>query len=232
MEIWKVLKKSTAGTYRKLFKFVILNIIWFLLSLLVIFVGYFGLSTQIYILLAIPIIFLGPFFMAGLETGIDFVNLNDFRVKKYFVYIIKNFKRAFLGFLLSFFIYSLLILDLVFFLKKGTDSLFMLILAVLILYILIFFSMMQCYYWGFLVLDKEKKIRYILKNSLILTIDNVIFSLLWLIIVLIITLILILTGFGMVILLMNFLVLMILYGTIQIASNYDKLKIEELNSDE
>lgn len=232
MEIWKVLKKSTAGTYRKLFKFVILNIIWFLLSLLVIFVGYFGLSTQIYILLAIPIIFLGPFFMAGLETGIDFVNLNDFRVKKYFVYIIKNFKRASLGFLLSFFIYSLLILDLVFFLKKGTDSLFMLILAVLILYILIFFSMMQCYYWGFLVLDKEKKIRYILKNSLILTIDNVIFSLLWLIIVLIITLILILTGFGMVILLMNFLVLMILYGTIQIASNYDKLKIEELNSDE
>jgi len=232
VEIWKVLKKSTAGTYRKLFKFVILNIIWFLLSLLVIFVGYFGLSTQIYILLAIPIIFLGPFFMAGLETGIDFVNLNDFRVKKYFVYIIKNFKRAFLGFLLSFFIYSLLILDLVFFLKKGTDSLFMLILAVLILYILIFFSMMQCYYWGFLVLDKEKKIRYILKNSLILTIDNVIFSLLWLIIVLIITLILILTGFGMVILLMNFLVLMILYGTIQIASNYDKLKIEELNSDE
>lgn len=232
MEIWKVLKKSTAGTYRKLFKFVILNIIWFLLSLLVIFVGYFGLSTQIYILLAIPIIFLGPFFMAGLETGIDFINLNDFRVKKYFVYIIKNFKRAFLGFLLSFFIYSLLILDLVFFLKKGTDSLFMLILAVLILYILIFFSMMQCYYWGFLVLDKEKKIRYILKNSLILTIDNVIFSLLWLIIVLIITLILILTGFGMVILLMNFLVLMILYGTIQIASNYDKLKIEELNSDE
>jgi len=232
VEIWKVLKKSTAGTYRKLFKFVILNIIWFLLSLLVIFVGYFGLSTQIYILLAIPIIFLGPFFMAGLETGIDFINLNDFRVKKYFVYIIKNFKRAFLGFLLSFFIYSLLILDLVFFLKKGTDSLFMLILAVLILYILIFFSMMQCYYWGFLVLDKEKKIRYILKNSLILTIDNVIFSLLWLIIVLIITLILILTGFGMVILLMNFLVLMILYGTIQIASNYDKLKIEELNSDE
>jgi len=232
VEIWKVLKKSTAGTYRKLFKFAILNIIWFLLSLLVIFVGYFGLSTQIYILLAIPIIFLGPFFMAGLETGIDFVNLNDFRVKKYFVYIIKNFKRAFLGFLLSFFIYSLLILDLVFFLKKGTDSLFMLILAVLILYILIFFSMMQCYYWGFLVLDKEKKIRYILKNSLILTIDNVIFSLLWLIIVLIITLILILTGFGMVILLMNFLVLMILYGTIQIASNYDKLKIEELNSDE
>jgi len=232
VEIWKVLKKSTAGTYRKLFKFVILNIIWFLLSLLVIFVGYFGLSTQIYILLAIPIIFLGPFFMAGLETGIDFINLNDFRVKKYFVYIIKNFKRASLGFLLSFFIYSLLILDLVFFLKKGTDSLFMLILAVLILYILIFFSMMQCYYWGFLVLDKEKKIRYILKNSLILTIDNVIFSLLWLIIVLIITLILILTGFGMVILLMNFLVLMILYGTIQIASNYDKLKIEELNSDE
>src|SRR6056297_4121583 len=203
-----------------------------MLSTLVLFIGYSGLIIKFYYLLIVPIIFLGPFFMGGLMSGINYIEFNDFSIKQYFIYIKDNFKRGLLGFLFTFFIYLLLIADLVFFLQKGTDSLFMLILAVLVLYILIFFSMMQCYYWGFLVLDKEKKIRYILKNSLILTIDNVIFSLLWLIIVLIITLILILTGFGMVILLMNFLVLMILYGTIQIASNYDKLKIEELNSDE
>lgn len=232
MKIWQVLKDSTSQTYDKLFKFAILNIIWFLLSILVVFIGYSGLIIRFYYLLIVPIIFLGPFFMGGLMSGINYIKYNDFSIKQYFVYIKDNFKRGLLGFLLTFFIYLLLIADLIFFLQKGTNSLFMLVLAVLVLYILIFFSMMQCYFWGFLALDRQKKIRHVLKNSFLVTIDNIIFSFLWFLIVFIISAILIVTGFGMAVLLMNFLALMILNGTIAVSSDYDKLGIEELNIDE
>mgnify|MGYP006287685597 CR=1 FL=1 len=232
MKIWQVLKDSTSQTYDKLFKFAILNLIWFMLSTLVVFIGYSGLIIKFYYLLIVPIIFLGPFFMGGLMSGINYIKFNDFSIKQYFIYIKDNFKRGLLGFLFTFFIYLLLIADLVFFLQKGTDSLFMLVLAVLVLYILIFFSMMQCYYWGFLALDKEKKIRYVIKNSFLVTIDNVVFSFLWFIIVFLISAILIVTGFGMAVLLMNFLSLMMLNGTIAVSSEYDNLEIEELNRDE
>ncbi|MFO7814463.1 MAG: hypothetical protein R6V14_01775 [Halanaerobiales bacterium] len=232
MKIWQVLKDSTAQTYDKLFKFAILNIIWFFISAAVIFTGYSGLLTGFYPLLIVPLIFLGPFFMAGLMIGIDYINYKDFSIKNYFIYIKENFKRGLLGFLFTFFIYLLLILDFIFFLRKGADSLFMLILAVLVLYIIIFFSMMQSYFWGFLSMDRQKKIRHIIKNSFLVVIDNVVFSFLWVLVVFILTAILVVTGFGMAILLMNFLVLMILNGTISIASEYDKLQIKELNTDE
>lgn len=232
MKIWQVLKDSTSQTYDKLFKFAILNIIWFMLTTAVVFIGYSGLFTGFYPLLIVPLILLGPFFMAGLMIGIDYINFNDFSIKSYFVYIKENFKRGLLGFLFNFFIYILLILDFIFFLRKGADSLLMLVLAVLVLYIIIFFSMMQCYFWGFLAMDKQKKIRYIIRNSFLIVIDNVIFSFLWFLVVSILTAILIITGFGLAVLLMNFLVLMILNGTISIASEYDKLQIEELNTDE
>ena len=168
--------------------------------------------------------------MGGLFNGINYIKYNDFSIKKYFIYVKDNFKRGLLGFLLTFFIYLLLFIDLVFFLRKGTNSLFMLILAVLVLYILIFFSMMQCYFWGFLALDTDKKIRHVVKNSFLVTIDNVIFSFLWFLIVFVISALLIVTGFGMAVLLMNFLVLMILNGTITVSSDYDKLKIEGMNN--
>jgi hypothetical protein len=196
------------------------------------FIGYSGLVLRFYYLLIIPLIFIGPIFMGGIMIGIDYLDYKDFSIKNYFLYIKDNFKRGLLGFLLTFFIYLLLIADLIFFLRKGTDSLFMLVLAVLILYILIFFSMMQCYFWGFLSLDKQKKIRHVMKNSFLLTVDNVVFSFLWFLIVFIISVVLILTGFGMAVLLMNFLVLMILNGTITISSDYEKLAIEELKKDE
>jgi len=232
LKIWQVLKDSTSQTYDKLFKFAILNIIWFLLSTLVLFIGYSGLIIKFYYLLIVPIIFLGPFFMGGLMSGINYIKFNDFSIKNYFIYIKENFKRGLLGFLFTFFIYALLTADLIFFLQKGTNSLFMLILAVLVLYILIFFSMMQCYYWGFLALDKQKKIRHVIKNSFLVTIDNVVFSFLWFLIVLIITVILVVTGFEMAVLLMNFLSLMMLNGTIAVSSEYDKLELEELDKDE
>ncbi len=232
MKIWQVLKDSTSQTYDKLFKFAILNLIWFMLSIAVVFTGYSGLLTGVYPLLIIPLVFMGPFFMAGLMIGIDYINFNDFSIKSYFLYIKETFKRGLLGFLFTFFIYILLILDFIFFFRKSADSLFMLVLAVLVLYIIIFFSMMQCYFWGFLALDKQKKIRNIIKNSFLVVIDNAVFSLLWFLVVFILIFILIVTGFGLAVLLMNFLVLMILNGTISIASEYDKLQIEELNTDE
>jgi len=232
VKIWQVLKDSTSQTYDKLFKFAILNIIWFMLSTAVVFIGYSGLLNRFYPLLIVPLVFLGPLFMAGLMVGIDYINFEDFSIKNYFIYIKENFKRGLLGFLFTFFIYMLLILDLIFFLRKGADSLLMLVLAVLVLYIIIFFSMMQCFFWGFLAMDKNKKIRYIIKNSFLVVVDNIVFSLLWFLVVFILTAILIVTGFGLAVLLMNFLVLMILNGTISIASEYDKLKIEELNTDE
>ncbi len=232
MKIWQVLKDSTTQTYNKLFKFAILNIIWFMLSTFVVFIGYSSLLNGFYPLLIVPLVFLGPFFMAGLMVGIDYINYDDFSIKSYFIYIKDNFKRGLLGFLFNFFIYVLLILDLIFFLRKGADSLIMLILAVLVLYIILFFSMMQCFFWGFLAIDKQKRIRYIIKNSFLVVIDNIVFSLLWFLVVFILSAILIITGFGLAVLLMNFLVLMILNGTISIASEYDKLQIEELNTDE
>ncbi|MDZ7673410.1 MAG: DUF624 domain-containing protein [Halanaerobiales bacterium] len=232
MKIWQVLKKSTSQTYDKLFKFAILNVIWFLLSTVVVYIGYYGLYLRAYYLLIVPIIFIGPFFISGLMMGIDYIKFKDFVIKKYFSYIKENFKRGLVGFLFTFFIYIILFVDFVFFFRKGTDNLFMLILAVLILYIIIFFSMMQCTFWGYLALNKDLSIKKVIKNSFLTTIDNLVFTFLWFIVVLIISSILIITGFGIAVLLMNFVSLMVLHATIEISSKYDKIEIEELNQDE
>lgn len=228
MKIWQVLKKSTAQAYDKLFKFAIINLIWFILTTLSLFFGYIGLITGFYYLLIIPLIFLGPLLIAGLEISHDYLKTNNFIIKSYFGYIFKNFKRGFLGFLLTFIVYLVLFTDLVYFLRKGVDSLFMLILAVLVLYIIIFFSMLQAFFWGFLTLDKEKKIRHLFKNAFLVTVDNIVFSFIWFLIVLIISLVLIFTGFGMALLLLNFLSLMILNATIEIGSGYENIDIGEL----
>lgn len=232
MKIWQVLKKSTSQTYDKLFKFAILNVIWFLLSTVVVYIGYYGLYLRAYYLLIVPIIFAGPLFIGGLMMGIDYIKFKDFAIKKYFLYIKENFKRGLVGFLFTFFIYIILFVDFVFFFRKGTDSLFMLILAVLILYIIIFFSMMQSTFWGYLALNKDLSIKKVIKNSFLTTIDNLIFTFLWFIVVLIVSSILIITGFGIAVLLMNFLSLMVLHATIEISSKYDKIEIGELNQDE
>ncbi|MGM0446390.1 MAG: hypothetical protein ACQEQH_08260, partial [Bacillota bacterium] len=196
MKIWQVLKKSTSQTYDKLFKFAILNMIWFFLSTIVVYIGYYGLFIRAYYLIVFPIIFLGPFFMGGLMMAIDYIKFNDFIIKNYFSYIKENFKRGLVGFLFTFFIYLILFVDFVFFLRKGTDSLMMLILASLILYIIIFFSMMQCTFWGYLALNKDLGIKKIIKNSFLTTIDNLIFTFLWFIVVFILSAVLIITGFG------------------------------------
>lgn len=232
MKIWQVLKKSTSQTYDKLFKFAILNMIWFFLSTIIVYIGYYGLFIRAYYLIVFPIIFLGPFFMGGLMIGIDYIKFNDFNIKNYFSYIKENFKRGLVGFLFTFLIYLILFVDFVFFLRKGTDSLMMLILASLILYIIIFFSMMQCTFWGYLALNKDLSIKKIIKNSFLTTIDNLIFTFLWFIVVFILSVVLIITGFGIALLLMNFISLMVLHATIEISSKYDKLEIEELNKDE
>jgi len=232
VKIWQVLKKSTSQSYDKLFKFGILNLLWFFLSTIVVYIGYYGLFLRAYYLLIIPIILLGPFFMGGLMVSIDYLKFNDFIIKKYFTYIKENFKRGLVGFLFTFFIYIILFVDFVFFLRKGSDSIFMLVLAVLILYIIIFFSMMQCTYWGYLALKRDLGIKDIIKNSFLTTIDNLIFTFLWFIIVFILSSILIISGFGIALLLMNFVSLMILNATIEISSKYEKIEIGELSKDE
>ncbi|MCF8002201.1 MAG: hypothetical protein K9K76_10130, partial [Halanaerobiales bacterium] len=201
---------------------------WFILTTISLFFGYIGLITGFYYLLIIPLIFLGPLLIAGLEISHDYLKTNNFIIKSYFSYIFKSFKRGFLGFLLTFLVYLVLFTDLVYFLRKGVDSIFMLILAVLVLYIIIFFSMLQAFFWGFLVLDKENKIRNVFKNAFLVTLDNIVFSFIWFLIVLIISSVLIFTGFGMALLLLNFLSLMILNASIEMGSEYENIDIGEL----
>ncbi len=167
----KVLKDSFIKYYDELFKYVMLNIIWFSLFMVPFLLVYLN---EVFIIIGVLslIVFAGPIILSGMNYIYKTFDREETTIKGFFRGIKDNFKRGILSFLFSVVIYAIFILDIIFFLQNSQNYI-MMIIAILFLYLFIFFSMMQIYYWGLLTIQPETGLWQIVKRSFLLVLDNI-----------------------------------------------------------
>lgn len=197
LEIFSILKSTFKSFYEDLFKFVLLSTAWFISSFFLLFFVLIALNSGWYLLILIPLCFLGPVFLTSLYSADQIIEEGKIAFKSIFSYFKGEFWRACSAFLFSLILYIIFVVDLRFFLIKGQDNIWFLAFAFLFAYLLIYFTIYQIYFWGLLVIQKEKSFKDILKNALFLSLDNIIFSLLLFLAVFVLTAILAVIGIGL-----------------------------------
>lgn len=197
MEIFSVLKFTFKQFYEDLFKLILLSVVWFLISSVLIFAVFIALTSGWYLLLLLPLLFLGPVFLTALYGSNQILENADLSLKSLFRYFKNNFWKAFFICLLTIILYTIFVVDLRFFLLKGQENIWLLAFAFLFAYLLIYFSIYQAYLWGLLIIQPEKSLKDILKNAVVISLDNILFSLLWFLALFLLTVILFVTGIGL-----------------------------------
>lgn len=220
MVIWQVIRETGVQFYEHLFRYVFLNIIGFLLFLPVIVFGYSGIVSGWYLPLIIPVFFTGPIFLAALHIARRVVEDNELVIKDFFINIKTYFKKGLLGFLYSLAVYAVLIVDLIFFLSRDNGNIWMLALAIIVLYFLLIFSASQLYLWGLLAWREDLSFGKVIKQSFLLILDNLLFSLLWLITMIVFIVIITITAVGIPVLMMGVISLLIINGSKVILETY------------
>lgn len=221
MSILAVFKKSFLQFYENLFKLVFFNIVWFIIVTIPFFIGYIFLRSGWALPLILPLTLTGPVFMAGLQLINRLVLREEALIRDFFKDILKFFKKGFLSFIFSAVIYFIILMDILFFLERGKDSIFMLIISVIFLYLFIFFSMMQLFFWGLTTIRADLGMIKVIKQSFLLTLDNALFAFIYFICFVIIVVILFITGIGLPLLLLGLVGLFIINGTRYILKKYE-----------
>jgi uncharacterized membrane protein YesL len=215
-----VLKFTFKKYYEHLFKLVFVGLSWFILTSILLFVGFFALSTGAYPFLILPIVLIGPLLLTGLEAVHLVINQESAGFKKLISYFKSKFWRGFLVFLVTALIYLIFIVDLRFFLVRGQENTWLLAFAFLFAYLVIYFSIYQAYLWGLLIVQSEQSIKNILKNALVISLDNLLFSLLWLLALVILAGLLIVTGIGLPLAFMGILGILLIKGCQEMLAKY------------
>lgn len=197
MEIFSILKFTFKTFYEHLFKLVLLSVGWFVISSVLLFSVFIGLNSGWYLILLLPLIFLGPVFLTALYGTNEILANGRVALKSLFSYFKNNFWRGFLVFLITVILYTIFIVDLRFFLLKGQENIWLLAFAFLFAYLLIYFSIYQAYLWGLMIIQSDKSLKDIFKNAVIISLDNVIFSLLWFLALFLLSIILFVIGIGL-----------------------------------
>ncbi|MFN2340764.1 MAG: hypothetical protein ABR547_05795 [Halanaerobium sp.] len=220
MEIFSILKSTFKDFYEDLFKLVLLSVAWFVISSVLLFAVFIGLTSGWYLILLLPVIFMGPVFLTSLYGANEILEEGRVAFKSLFVYFKNNFWRGFLVFLASVILYVIFIVDLRFFLLKGQENIWLLAFAFLFAYLLVYFSIYQAYLWGLLIVQGDKSLKDILKNAVILSLDNIIFSLLWFLAIFLLTVILFVIGIGLPAGFIGIVGLLIILGTKEMLTKY------------
>ena len=220
MEIFSVLKYSFKKFYEHLFKLFILGISWFILTSLLLFTVFVSISTGWYLILPIPLLLLGPLFLTALYGVNQLLEYRDFSLKVLFKYFKNNFWRGFLVCIFSIVIYLILLFDLRFFLIQGQQNIWLLAFAFLFGYLLIYFSIYEAYLWGLLIIEPEKSLKEVFKNAVVLSIDNIVFSLVWFLALFLISSLLFIIGIGLPIAFIGIIGPLILKGNKEMLAKY------------
>ncbi|TDO94498.1 hypothetical protein DFR79_103177 [Halanaerobium saccharolyticum] len=220
LEIFSILKSTFKDFYEDLFKLVLLSVAWFVISSVLLFAVFIGLQSGWYLIILLPLIFLGPVFLTSLYGVNEILEEGRVAFKSLFAYFKNNFWRGFLVFLISVILYIIFVVDLRFFLLKGQENIWLLAFAFLFAYLLIYFSIYQAYLWGLLIIQGDRPLKDIFKNAVILSLDNIIFSLLWFLAIFLLTVILIVIGIGLPAGFIGIIGLLIIQGTKEVLEKY------------
>jgi hypothetical protein len=220
LEIFSILKSTFKDFYEDLFKLVLLSVAWFIISSVLLFAVFIGLTSGWYLIILLPLLFLGPVFLTSLYGANQILEEGRVAFKSLMSYFKNNFWRGFLVFLASVILYAIFIVDLRFFLLKGQENIWLLAFAFLFAYLLIYFSIYQAYLWGLLIIQGDRPLKDILKNAVIISLDNIIFSLLWFLAIFLLTVILFVIGIGLPAGFIGIIGLLIILGTKEMLAKY------------
>jgi len=196
LEIFSVLKYTFKNFYENLYKLVLLGLFWFIVTFILLLTALLAFSTGWFVILLIPLLFLGPVFLTVLYAVNQLLEYEDLSAKIFYKYFKNNFWKSFFVCAVSILIYTVLIIDLRFFFLRGQENIWQLAFAFLFAYLLIYFSIYQAYLWPLIIIQDDKNLKDIFKNALVISLDNIIFSLFWFLFILLITIFLAVTGLG------------------------------------
>lgn len=179
MFAWKLIKQVFGCFYDNLFFLIFFNILWFLLVFPLLFLSFQGVVMG-FLLLLLSLIPVGPLFLSGLKVLDKLAAGEKPRLRDLFLNLKESFIPGLIGFIYSLAVYLILIVDIYFFYNRIEQNYLMIPLAVIIFYLIIFFSMSQLYFWGLSVREAERSLWQKIKKSLLLVLDNMLASFLWL----------------------------------------------------
>lgn len=220
MEIFSILKSTFKDFYEHLFKLVLLSTAWFIITAFLLFLIFIALNISWYLLILLPLFFIGPIYLSALYGAERILNTGQIKLKKLIKFLKENFWRSFISFLATVILYLIFIVDLRFFLLKGQDNIWLLAFAFLFAYLLIYFTIYQAYLWPLLVLQKEKDLKIIFRNAVVLSLDNIIFSLGLFLAIFVLTSLLFVTGIGIPAAFIGIIGLLIIKGTEKMLAKY------------
>ena len=230
MFAWKLIKEVFSCFYDNLFFLIFFNILWFVLVFPLLFLSFQGLVMGFFLLL-LTLIPVGPLFLSGLKVLDRLAAGEKARFRDLFLNLKKSFFPGLIGFIYSLIVYLILIVDIYFFYTRIEQSYLMIPLAVIIFYLIIFFSMSQLYFWGLNVREREKSLWQKIKKSLLLVLDNMLASFLWLMFVISFTALLLVILPGIPILFFGLIGLTLMIGNRMIMQQYSEDKAAEEGDD-
>ncbi|GEM_PF-564582 len=187
MLVVQIIKDVFKTFYGGLFKAIILNLIWFILISPIVFLFVNGIYLDFFIPFMLPVLILGPIILTGLNLLNKIYQNEDFSLKEIFSTIKTSFLPGLLAIIYTLAVYIILIIDIWFFYGRSDGNLLFLVLTALFVYLTVFFSITQLYFWGLLVHGRELTLWTKIKRSIFLSVDNILQSFLWLAIVTAIT---------------------------------------------
>lgn len=174
MSLKQILLKSIKDFYENLFLLSGVSLIWFFIVGALLYVGIAGVFLRLPLPILMNLIFVGPLTLGAFHFTSEVIQKKEIKLRDYFRQFARQFLRGIFAYWLSLAIMIILGVDLIFFLNAG--SRFWNYLSGIWIYLILFFMMSQFYFWSLLVQLKEGIFKT-LKRSLLLTLDNIVFSL-------------------------------------------------------
>lgn len=173
MSFWQIIKKSFKDFYTYLFLLAGVSLIWFFTVGPLLYVGAGGIFLRKPLLVVMSLIFVGPLTVAGFYITNQLINFGEARLKEFFDGFARFFLRGMLAYWFNLVILLILIVDLYVFLNMQN---WMTYLSGVWIYLILFFLMSQIYFWSLLVEMKEGILKSY-KRAVLLTLDNLLYSL-------------------------------------------------------
>ncbi|AZR72240.1 hypothetical protein BBF96_01800 [Anoxybacter fermentans] len=203
MTVWQIIKKSFKDFYDHIFLLGGVSLIWFIIVGPLVYVGLAGFFLKMPFPVIMNLIFVGPLTLGVFYLTNQLIKYKDSGLKDFFQGFAKFFFRGMFAYWMSLLTMVILLVDLTFFINFGNR--FMQYLSGIWIYLIIFFMMSQFYFWSLLV-EMEDGLLKIYKRSLLLTLDNILYSLgLFLIFILLVAVGVITAGVGLAVTFIGFL---------------------------
>jgi len=212
------LKKSLLDFYNNIFNMIIFSFVSFIEIILLVYLTYYLLNINYYLGVLILLILSGPFLLAHFTT-VKTILTNDINFKTIFVNLARSTKKYFIKgikfVLFSITIYFIILTN-AYYLFLNRASLFMLVFMFISIYLLLFFTSFEIYLCCLITVYSKAINTDSIKEAFYLTVKNPGYSLSLLLLTLMISVILIMSLFGIAVALVGFIIIISINGVVNI----------------